>query len=59
MIRQSSLRWRLVACFVATMLVALAVVFVLVYEQTGSQLRAQTDKTSTVTSRSWWRRHGR
>ncbi|MGH2907673.1 MAG: sensor histidine kinase, partial [Solirubrobacteraceae bacterium] len=43
MIRQSSLRWRLVAGFVATMLVVLAVVFVLVYEQTGSQLRARTD----------------
>ncbi len=43
MIRHSSLRWRLVAGFVATMLVVLAVVFVLVYEQTGSQLRAQTD----------------
>jgi two-component system, OmpR family, sensor kinase len=43
MIRRSSLRWRLVAGFVATMLVVLAVVFVLVYEQTGSQLRAQTD----------------
>jgi signal transduction histidine kinase len=43
MIRRSSLRWRLVAGFVAAMLVVLAVVFVLVYEQTGSQLRAQTD----------------
>jgi two-component system, OmpR family, sensor kinase len=43
MIRRSSLRWRLVAGFVATMLVVLAVVFVLVYEQTGSQLRAQTN----------------
>ncbi|HLI60471.1 MAG TPA: HAMP domain-containing sensor histidine kinase [Solirubrobacteraceae bacterium] len=43
MIRRSSLRWRLVAGFVATMVVVLAVVFVLVYEQTGSQLRAQTD----------------
>jgi two-component system OmpR family sensor kinase len=41
MIRRSSLRWRLVAGFVATMVVVLAVVFVLVYEQTGSQLRAQ------------------
>jgi two-component system OmpR family sensor kinase len=43
-IRRSSLRWRLVACFVATMLAVLAAVFVLVYEQTGSQLRAQTNK---------------
>ncbi len=43
MIRRSSLRWRLVAGFVATMLVVVAVVFVLVYEQTGSQLRAQTN----------------
>ncbi len=43
MIRASSLRWRLAACFVATMLAVLAVVFVLVYEQTGSQLRAEID----------------
>jgi signal transduction histidine kinase len=43
MIRRSSLRWRLVTGFVATMLVVLAVVFVLVYEQTGSQLRARTN----------------
>lgn len=44
MIRRSSLRWRLVAWVVATMLVVLAIVFVVVYEQTGSQLRAQTDQ---------------
>jgi two-component system, OmpR family, sensor kinase len=43
MIRRSSLRWRLVAGFVAIMLVVLAVVFVLVYEETGSQLRAQAN----------------
>lgn len=43
MIRGSSLRWRLVTGFAATMLVVLAAVFVLVYEQTGSQLRAQTN----------------
>ena len=44
MIRHSSLRWRLVAGFVATMLVVLAVVFVLVYEETGSRLGAQTER---------------
>jgi two-component system OmpR family sensor kinase len=43
MIRRSSLRWRLAAGFVATMLVVLAAVFVLVYEQTGSQLQAQAE----------------
>ncbi len=43
MIRRSSLRWRLVAWVVGVMLVALAIVFVVVYLQTGSQLRSQVD----------------
>jgi two-component system, OmpR family, sensor kinase len=42
-IRRSSLRWQLVAWVVVTMLVVLAVVFVVVYRQTGNQLRAQVD----------------
>lgn len=43
MIRRSSLRWRLVAWVIGVMLVALAIVFVVVYQQTGSQLRSQVD----------------
>jgi two-component system OmpR family sensor kinase len=42
-IRSSSLRWRLVAWVVGAMLVTLAIVFVVVYQQTGSQLRSQVD----------------
>jgi two-component system, OmpR family, sensor kinase len=42
-IRRSSLRWRLVAWVIGVMLVALAIVFVVVYQQTGSQLRSQVD----------------
>jgi hypothetical protein len=42
-IRRSSLRWRLVAWVVGVMLVSLAIVFVVVYEQTGSQLRSDVD----------------
>jgi two-component system, OmpR family, sensor kinase len=42
-IRRSGLRWRLVAWVVGVMLVTLAIVFVVVYEQTGSQLRSQVD----------------
>jgi two-component system, OmpR family, sensor kinase len=42
-IRSSSLRWRLVAWVVGAMLVTLAIVFVVVYEQTGSQLRSEVD----------------
>ncbi len=44
MIRRASLRWRLVAWVVAVMLVGLAIVFVVVYEQTGSQLRSRVDE---------------
>jgi two-component system, OmpR family, sensor kinase len=38
-----SLRWQLVAWVVVTMLAVLAIVFVVVYRQSGSQLRSQTD----------------
>ncbi|HEY6526426.1 MAG TPA: ATP-binding protein [Solirubrobacteraceae bacterium] len=41
MIRRASLRWRLVAWVVAVMLFGFAIVFVVVYEQTGSQLHAR------------------
>ena len=41
MIRRTSLRWRLVAWVVAVMLAGFASVFVVVYEQTGSQLRTR------------------
>jgi two-component system, OmpR family, sensor kinase len=44
MIRRFSLRWQLVAWVVATMLAVLAIVFVVVYRQSGSQLRSQTDE---------------
>jgi two-component system, OmpR family, sensor kinase len=40
-IRRASLRWRLVAWVVAVMLVGFAIVFTVVYEQTGGQLRAR------------------
>ena len=43
MTRRASLRWRLVAWVVAVMLVGFAIVFVVVYEQTGSQLRARIE----------------
>jgi len=43
-IRRSSLRWRLIGWVVGVMLVALAIVFVVVYQQTGSQLRSQVDE---------------
>jgi signal transduction histidine kinase len=42
-IRRASLRWRLVAWVVAVMLVGFAIVFVVVYEQTGSQLRTRIE----------------
>jgi two-component system, OmpR family, sensor kinase len=42
-IRRASLRWRLVAWVVTVMLVGFAIVFVVVYEQTGSQLRARIE----------------
>ena len=47
MIRGSSLRWRLVAWVAGVMLVVFAIVFVIVYEQTGSQLRAQVNQDLT------------
>lgn len=43
MIRRSSLRWRFVAWVTGALLAVSAVVFVVVYEQTKSQLRAQID----------------
>jgi two-component system, OmpR family, sensor kinase len=43
LIRRSSLRWRFVAWVTGALLAVSAVVFVVVYEQTGSQLRAQID----------------
>ncbi|MGH2894663.1 MAG: ATP-binding protein [Solirubrobacteraceae bacterium] len=43
MIRRASLRWRLVGWVVAVMLAGFASVFVVVYEQTGAQLRARVD----------------
>ncbi len=44
MIARSSLRWRLVAWVTGAMLVVLAIVFVVVYAQTGSQLRSRVDE---------------
>jgi two-component system OmpR family sensor kinase len=42
-IRRASLRWRLVAWVVAVMLVGFASVFVVVYQQTGGQLRVRVE----------------
>ena len=39
-----SLRWRLAAWVAAVMLASVAVIFVVVYQNTGSQLRAQVDR---------------
>ncbi len=44
MIRRSSVRWRLVAWVTGVLLAVSAVMFVVVYEQTGSQLRSQIDE---------------
>ncbi len=43
MIRRASVRWRLVGWVVAVMLIGFAIVFVVVYEQTGNQLRARIE----------------
>jgi len=43
LIRRSSLHWRFVAWVTGALLAVSAVVFVVVYEQTKSQLRAQVD----------------
>jgi two-component system OmpR family sensor kinase len=43
-IAASSLRWRLVAWVTAVMLIVCALVFVVVYAQTGSQLRSRVDE---------------
>jgi two-component system OmpR family sensor kinase len=45
--RPATLRWRLVAWVVGAMVIVSAVMFVVVYEQTGSQLRAQVDEDIT------------
>ena len=44
MIRRSSIRWRLAAWVAGVLLAASAVIFAVVYEQTGSQLRSQIDQ---------------
>lgn len=44
MIRGSSLRWRLVAWVTGVLLVVCAIVFVVVYEETGSQLRSRVNQ---------------
>lgn len=43
MIARTSVRWRLVAWVTGVLLAVSAVIFVVVYEQTGSELRAQLD----------------
>jgi two-component system OmpR family sensor kinase len=45
--RPKTLRWRLVAWVVGSMVIVSAVMFVVVYEQTGSQLRAQVNEDIT------------
>ncbi len=47
MIRRISVRWRLAAWVTGVLLAALAVTFAVVYEQTGSQLRAEIDTDVT------------
>ncbi|HEY2769397.1 MAG TPA: HAMP domain-containing sensor histidine kinase [Solirubrobacteraceae bacterium] len=47
MIRRVSVRWRLVAWVTAVLLAGAAVVFVVVYENTGSELRGQIDHDVT------------
>ena len=47
MTRPATLRWRLVAWVVGALVVVSAVMFVVVYEQTGSQLRAQVNEDIT------------
>jgi hypothetical protein len=43
MIARTSVRWRLVAWVTGVLLATSAVIFVVVYEQTGTELRAQID----------------
>lgn len=47
MIARSSVRWRLVAWVTGVLLAVSAVIFVVVYEQTGNELRAQIDHDVT------------
>jgi two-component system OmpR family sensor kinase len=44
MIARTSVRWRLVAWVTGVLLAAAAVIFVVVYEQTGTELRAEIDQ---------------
>src|SRR5947209_8903603 len=44
MITRTSVRWRLVAWVTGVLLAVLAVIFVVVYEQTGNELRAEIDQ---------------
>jgi hypothetical protein len=41
MIARTSVRWRLVAWVTGVLLAVVAVIFVVVYEQTGTELRAE------------------
>jgi two-component system, OmpR family, sensor kinase len=44
MIARTSVRWRLVAWVTGVLLAVVAVIFVVVYEQTGTELRAEVDQ---------------
>jgi nitrate/nitrite transporter NarK len=44
MIARTSVRWRLVAWVTGVLLAVAAVMFVVVYEQTGNELRAEVDQ---------------
>jgi len=44
MIARTSVRWRLVAWVTGVLVAVVAVIFVVVYEQTGSKLRAEVDQ---------------
>src|ERR1700727_736984 len=44
MIARTSVRWRLVAWVTGVLLAVAAVIFVVVYEQTGTELRAEVDQ---------------
>jgi two-component system, OmpR family, sensor kinase len=47
MIARTSVRWRLVAWVTGVLLAVAAVIFVVVYEQTGTELRAEVDSDVT------------
>ena len=44
MIARTSVRWRLVAWVTGVLVAVAAVIFVVVYEQTGTELRAEVDQ---------------